>query len=48
MSAKDHCEDIFWAEWMAHTPHLLVNQDLHVGQAMLIAIPEEKIVINLK
>jgi hypothetical protein len=31
---------------MAHTPHLLVNQHLHEGQAMLNAILKEKIVIT--
>jgi oxalate decarboxylase len=45
MFRSDHYEDISLAEWMAHTPHLLVNQHLHVGQAMLDAIPKEKMVI---
>jgi oxalate decarboxylase len=34
------------AEWIAHTPHLLVDQHLGVGQAMLDAIPKEKEVIR--
>jgi oxalate decarboxylase len=37
-------EDISLAEWLAHTPHLLVNQHLGVGMAMLDAIPKEKVV----
>lgn len=39
-------EDISLAEWMAHTPHLLVNQHLQVGKAMLDAIPKEKVVVT--
>jgi oxalate decarboxylase len=39
-------EDISLAEWMAHTPHLLMNQHLQVGNAMLDAIPKEKVVIT--
>jgi oxalate decarboxylase len=39
-------EDISLGEWMAHTPHLLVNQHLRVGTAMLDAIPKEEAVID--
>jgi oxalate decarboxylase len=39
-------EDISLAEWMAHTPHLLVNQHLNVGMSMLDAIPKQKEVIR--
>ena len=39
-------EDISLAEWMAHTPHLLVNQHLQVGKAMIDAIPKEKVVVT--
>jgi oxalate decarboxylase len=46
MFKSDHYEDISLAEWMAHTPHLLVNQHLQVGKAMIDAIPKEKIVIT--
>jgi oxalate decarboxylase len=46
MFKSDHYEDISLAEWMAHTPHLLVDQHLQVGKAMLDAIPKEKIVIT--
>jgi oxalate decarboxylase len=38
-----HYQDISLGEWMAHTPHLLMNQHLHVGSAMLDAIPKEEI-----
>jgi oxalate decarboxylase len=46
MFKSDHYEDISLAEWMAHTPHLLVNQHLQVGKAMIDAIPKEKAVIT--
>jgi oxalate decarboxylase len=39
-------EDISLAEWMSHTPHLLVDQHLHVGKAMLDAIPKQETVIT--
>jgi oxalate decarboxylase len=38
-------EDISLGEWMAHTPHLLMNQHLGVGTAMLDAIPKNEMVI---
>jgi oxalate decarboxylase len=41
-------EDISLGEWMAHTPHLLVNQHLDVGMEMLDAIPKEKVVARPK
>ncbi|HEY1657851.1 MAG TPA: cupin domain-containing protein [Candidatus Sulfotelmatobacter sp.] len=41
-----HYEDISLAEWMAHTPHLLVDQHLQVGQQMLDQIPKEKSAIT--
>ncbi len=44
MFKSDHYEDISLAQWMAHTPHLLVDQHLQVGQKMIDAIPREKIV----
>jgi oxalate decarboxylase len=46
MFKSDHYEDISLAEWMAHTPHLLVNQHLQVGKAMIDALPKEKKVIT--
>lgn len=38
-------EDISLAEWMAHTPHQLIDQHLHVGREMIDAIPKGKMVI---
>lgn len=46
MFKSDHYEDISLAEWMAHTPHLLVDQHLHVGRTMLDAIPKQETVIT--
>jgi oxalate decarboxylase len=46
MFKSDHYEDISLAEWMAHTPHLLVNQHLHVGEATIAAIPDQEMVIT--
>ena len=41
-----HYEDISLAEWMAHTPHQLIDQHLHVGAAMIDAIPKGEAVIT--
>jgi oxalate decarboxylase len=38
-------QDISLAEWMAHTPHQLVNQHLGVGMTMLDSIPKQELVI---
>ncbi len=46
MFKSAHYEDISLAEWMAHTPHLLVDQHLQVGEKMLDEIPKEKSVIS--
>jgi oxalate decarboxylase len=46
MFKSDHYEDISLAEWMAHTPHQLVDQHLHVGREMLAAIPAPETVIT--
>jgi oxalate decarboxylase len=46
MFKSDHYEDISLAEWMAHTPHLLVDQHLNVGKAMLEAISKSETVIT--
>ena len=37
-----HYQDISLAEWLAHTPALLVDQHLNVGQQMLKALPKEE------
>jgi oxalate decarboxylase len=46
MFKADHYEDISLAEWMAHTPHQLVDQHLHTGRALLDSIPTQEIVIT--
>jgi oxalate decarboxylase len=46
MFKSDHYEDISLAEWMAHTPHQLIDQHLHVGKQMLEAIAKEEQVIT--
>jgi oxalate decarboxylase len=45
MFKSPYYEDISLGEWMAHTPHLLMNQHLRVGTAMLDAIPKNEMVI---
>jgi oxalate decarboxylase len=45
MFKSDHYEDVSLAEWMAHTPHLLIDQHLRVGRAMIDAIPKQEAVI---
>jgi len=39
-------EDISLAEWLAHTPSRLVDQDLGVGEDMLRKISKQEIVID--
>jgi oxalate decarboxylase len=39
-------QDISLAEWMAHTPHLLMNQHLEVGMSMLDSVPKQEVVIR--
>lgn len=39
-------QDISLGEWMAHTPHLLMDEHLKVGQQMLAAIPKKEAVIR--
>ena len=39
-------QDVSLAEWMAHTPHLLMDQHLQVGTAMLDGIPKQEIVVR--
>jgi len=46
MFESDHYEDISLAEWMSHTPHQLIDQHLHVGRAMIEAIPKDEMVIR--
>jgi oxalate decarboxylase len=44
MFKSPYYEDISLAEWLAHTPALLVQQHIQVGQEMLKAIPKEEVV----
>ena len=46
MFKSDRYQDISLAEWMAHTPHQLVDQHLHVGRALLDGIPTTETVIT--
>jgi oxalate decarboxylase len=45
MFRSSEYQDISLAEWMAHTPHLLMNQHLGVGMSMLNSIPEQEAVV---
>ncbi len=46
MFKSPNYEDVSLAEWMAHTPHLLVNQHLQVGMTMLDNIPKQEVVVR--
>jgi oxalate decarboxylase len=46
MFKSSEYQDISLAEWMAHTPHLLMNQHLGVGMTMLDGIPKQESVIT--
>jgi len=46
MFKSSEYQDISLAEWMAHTPHLLMDQHLGVGMSMLVSIPKQEIVIT--
>src|SRR6202167_5586769 len=46
MFKSDHYEDVSLAEWMAHTPALLVSQHLGIDQKVIEAIPKEEIVVD--
>lgn len=46
MFKSSEYQDISLAEWLAHTPHLLVNQHLNVGARMLSEIPKKETVIT--
>jgi oxalate decarboxylase len=46
MFKTPHYEDISLAEWMAHTPHQLIDQHLRVGTAMIDAISKQEAVIT--
>jgi oxalate decarboxylase len=44
MFKTPHYQDISLAEWLAHTPALLVEQHIRVGQEMLKGIAKEEVV----
>ncbi len=46
MFKTPHYADISLAEWLAHTPSLLVDQHLGVGQEMLKKIAKEEVVMR--
>jgi len=46
MFKTPHYADISLAEWLAHTPALLVDQHLGVGQEMLKKIAKEEVVVR--
>jgi oxalate decarboxylase len=46
MFRTDRYEDISLAEWMAHTPHQLIDQHLGVGTSMVDAISKQEAVIT--
>ena len=46
MFRSSEYQDISLAEWMAHTPHLLVNQHLGVTTSMLDGIPKQETVVT--
>jgi oxalate decarboxylase len=46
MFKSSEYQDISLAEWMAHTPHLLMNQHLGVTTSMLDSIPKQEAVVT--
>ena len=46
MFRTPHYMDISLAEWLAHTPALLVDQHLGVGEEMLKKIAKEEVVVR--
>jgi oxalate decarboxylase len=46
MFKSSEYQDISLAEWMAHTPHLLMNQHLGVTMSMLDGIPKQEAVVT--
>ena len=46
MFKSSEYQDISLAEWMAHTPHLLMNQHLGVTTSMLENIPKQETVVT--
>jgi oxalate decarboxylase len=46
MFRSSEYQDISLAEWMAHTPHLLMSQHLGVTTSMLDRIPKQEAVVT--
>ncbi len=46
MFKSSEYQDISLAEWMAHTPHLLMDQHLQVGMQMLESIPKQEAIVT--
>jgi oxalate decarboxylase len=46
MFRNSEYQDISLGEWMAHTPHLLMNQHLGVAMSMLDNIPKQEAVVT--
>jgi oxalate decarboxylase len=46
MFKSPNYEDISLAEWMAHTPHQLIEQHLRVGTAMIDRIANQEQVVT--
>ena len=46
MFKSDHYEDISLAEWVAHTPPLLVSQHLGIDQKVIEGIAKEEVIID--
>jgi oxalate decarboxylase len=46
MFRSPNYQDVSLAQWMAHTPHLLMEQHLGVGMRMLDNIPKQEVVIR--
>ena len=46
MFKSDHYEDVSLAEWLAHTPELLVDEHIHVGREMLKGIAKDEAVVR--
>lgn len=46
MFKSPNYEGVSLAEWMAHTPHLLIEQHLGVGMTMLNNIPKPEVVVR--
>ena len=46
MFRSSEYQDISLSEWMAHTPHLLMEQHLGVGMSMLDSIPHQEQIIT--